>query len=106
MRTTTYLLSIILIFVLTFAVFIWLDSDAEAAGGVKGGPYWNAEVYRQQQQQRQYKNNLQTQQLMMNNIRIQQANKRLKKSTIPRSRYYKVRPAPSNGYNYRRANEK
>ena len=47
----TYLLLAILLIVSWVFIF---PSESQGAGGVKGGPYWNEKVYRQQQRQQMY----------------------------------------------------
>ena len=111
MRPTTYVLLMILLCTMFLAWCMVIDVPvAQATGSVHGGPYWNEQVYRDQQQT---KNNTQryddvkymqeVQQVHMNNERI----RRYQQGTSSRraTTYRKTRQPSNSSWNYRRANQ-
>lgn len=106
----TFILLAIMLFLLQV---LWFAPEAEGAGGVKGGPYWNEQVYRDQQRakrnQQRYddvKYRQEVQQLRINNLkmrRYRQETVRKRRSTTYRS-IPKTQPSRSS-WGYRRANE-
>lgn len=112
----TFILLAILLFLIQFIGATWITSEAEGAGGVKGGPYWNEDVYRDQQKaksnQQRYddvKYHQEVQQLHMNNVQMQRYREDTARKRRPSSTSYHKRvrqpSTSSSSWNYRRANE-
>ena len=110
----TFILLAILLFLIQFLDATWVVPEAEG-GGVHGGPYWNEQVYRDQQRKKRNEQRYddvkymqEVQRVHINNERI----RRYRQGTSSRrttsrraNTCQKTRQPSNNSWNYRRVNQ-